>query len=324
LLKETKTDLRNIEKLDEYQNYDYNIDEQINELELSINNFKREKIQLDDEHKDKNDELNKLFNQLKPIDNLLDYEILDKQEIHDNIKLLSDKLVKYNKIDFDNQIEDIYNENLSLSAKLESLNDDIDLDDLKTRKTELNNEIVLVKSKISKLNLIRNKQTIILKNDNFEKEKMGKIILLNNKITSDLKIIPRNKISNKILENLNQIFANINIQEVESKINNSKILILNLDNNINQLYNTISDLGKMTQLYDDINDVNEIEKIYNTINYDEYCNNMRCILSEYDEYNELNKIIEANYDILTLLNSFNKCIKHSNDISQYFFKIENK
>jgi hypothetical protein len=49
------------------------------------------------------------------------------------------------------------------------------------------------------------------KTHDFSRGKMENIILLNNKITSELKIIPKNKIPNKILENLNQIFANINI-----------------------------------------------------------------------------------------------------------------
>lgn len=330
LLKEIKINLKNIENLDEYQNYNHNIDEQINQLELSINNFKQEKIELDEQYKNKNDELNKLFKQLKPVDNSLDCELLDKQGIQDNIKLLSDKLVKYNNIDFDNQIEDLYNENLGLSAKLSLSNDNLDLDDLKTKQTELNNEIVSVKTKISKLNFINNKEQIIESNNKFEKQKMENIILLNNKITSELKIIPKNKIPNKILENLIQIFANINIQDIESKINDSKIFILNLENNINKLSNTIENLEKITQTYDYIIDVTKIKKLYNTINYDDYCKKMGCILAEYDEYYELNKIIESNAEFLTLLNRFNKCInksctnclKHSNDISLLFSKLK--
>ena len=43
LLKETNLNLKHIEKSDEYQNYNHNIDEEINELNLVIANYEQEK-----------------------------------------------------------------------------------------------------------------------------------------------------------------------------------------------------------------------------------------------------------------------------------------
>jgi 5-bromo-4-chloroindolyl phosphate hydrolysis protein len=84
--------LKNIEKSDEYQNYNHNIDEQINELELTISDYVQLKNQLEEQLKNNNEQLNKLYKQLKPVDNSLDCELLCKQEILNDIKLFSEKL----------------------------------------------------------------------------------------------------------------------------------------------------------------------------------------------------------------------------------------
>ena len=330
LLKETKINLKNIEKLDEYQNYNHNIDEQITDLELAITNYKQEKNQLDKELQTNNEELNKLYKQLKPVDNSLDCESLDKQKIIDDIKQLSIKINKYGAIDFENQIESIYNDNLNLSAKLTSSNDNLDLDELIELKSEITERILTSKNKILDLNLLNNKNKIIEQNKKFEKQKLEKIILLNNKINFELNLIPKNKVSKKLLENISQILTSIDITDISNKINESNICIINLENNIEQLSNTIIKLELGSYNIDGNIDDNIIVSKYNSINYDVYCKNAVYTLTDYDEYYELNKVIETNSDIFTLLSDFSKCVnkscsnclKHSDGIIQLFSKLK--
>lgn len=330
LLKETKINLKNIEKLDEYQNYDHNSDQQINELELIISNYELVKNQADEELKLNNEELNKLYKQLKPVDDLLDCELLDKQEILNNIKLYSEKINKLTNIDFDNQIEELYNVNLDLSIKLSSSNDNLDLDELQELKTKTTEKIKIAKNKLLELKLINNKKEIIESNNNFEKQKMEKIILLKNKINFELNLNPKNKIDKKILENWNQILTQTIIPDFSYKIEESRSTINNLENNIQHMKYTIKTIKNIINSYDD----NTVDKIvinkYYNVNYDAYCKNMITILEKYNEYYELNKIIETNNDVFTLLNDFNHCInkscsnclKHSNGIEQLFSKLK--
>jgi DNA repair exonuclease SbcCD ATPase subunit len=88
LLKETKINLKNIEKLDEYQNYNHNIDEEINELNLVIANYEQEKNKLYEQQQHNNNQLNILYKQLKSVDDTLNCELLNKIMEGDTIFLL--------------------------------------------------------------------------------------------------------------------------------------------------------------------------------------------------------------------------------------------
>lgn len=330
LLKETKINLKNIEKLDEYQNYNHNIDEQINELELTIANYEQVKHQSEDELKLNNEQLNKLYKQLKQVDDSLDCELLDKQEILNDIELFSEKLNKLTNTDFDNQIEELYNANINLSTKLSSSNNDLDLDELYELKNETTEKIQIAKNKLLQLKLINNKKEIIESNNNFEKQKMEKIILLKNKINSELNLSPKNKIPKKILETWNQIFTQIIVPDISDKIEESRLTINSLENNIEHMTNTIDKIKNIINNYDlQFDDIN-IKNKYYSINYNEYNKNMMSILEKYNEYYELNKIIETNDDVFALLTEFNTCInkscsnclKHSNGIAQLFSKLK--
>ena len=330
LLKETKINLKNIEKLDEYQNYNHNIDEQINDLELTIANYEQVKHQFENELKLNNEQLNKLYKQLKQVDDSLDCELLDKQEILNDIELFYEKLNKFTDIDFDNQIEELYNANINLSTKLSSSNNDLDLDELYELKNEITEKIQIAKNKLLQLKLINNKKEIIESNNNFEKQKMEKIILLKNKINSELNLSPKNKIPKKILETWNQIFTQIIVPDISDKIEESRLIINSLENNIEHMTNTIDKIKNIINSYDvQLVDINIRNKYY-SINYDEYNKNMMSILEKYNEYYELNKIIETNDDVFALLTEFNTCInkscsnclKHSNGIAQLFSKLK--
>ena len=327
LLKETKINLKNIEKLDEYQNYNHNIDEEINELNLVIANYEQEKNKLYEQQQNNNNQLNILYKQLKSVDDTLNCELLNKQEIIDDIILISEKINNYDNINFDNQIEELYNDNLYLSKNLSSSND-LDLDELLELKTEITNKILITKNKIHELTLIKNKNNIIELNNKFEKQKIEKTIILTNKINSELNLNPKNKFSKKIVDDLNQILTETIIYDISNKKEESRISINNLENNIYELTKTINKIKNIINDYDIC--VDDICILYNSINYDDYCKTMISTLSEYNKYNELNKIIETNSDVFTLLNNFNNCVnkscyncvKHSKSIVQLFSKLK--
>jgi DNA repair exonuclease SbcCD ATPase subunit len=328
LLKETKINLKNIEKMDEYNNYNHNIDIQINELSELIVNHENTKLKLDEQLKNNNDELNKLYKKLKYVDDSIDCVLIDKQQIINDIKLYQNKLKKYPNDNFDEKIEEIYNTNLLLSSKLSSSNCDYNLEELIKQKNELIETISNIKIKINKLHLIKNKQTIILKNDKFEKQKMEKIIELKTNILPESKVISKNKFQKKIMETLRQIFALTQGQNYNEQINDTRINILNLENNINNIKACIKNTENILAKYDVQTIDNHIIKLYNKINFDEYYNNTTNVLNDYNTYYELNKVIETNNDIFTLLSDFNKCINktcsncltHSQNIIKLFSK----
>ena len=309
LLKETNLNLKHIEKSDEYQNYNHNIDEQINELELTISNYDQVKNQLEEKLKNNNEQLNKLYKQLKPVDDSLDCELLCKQEILNDIKLFSDKINKFTNVDFDNQIEELYNTNLDLSTKLSSSNNDLDLDELLELKYEITDKIQVAKTKLLELKLINNKKEIIETNNNFEKQKHEKIFLLKSKINSEL--IGRNVISKGVLESCTEILGEIIVPDVSVKISESRSMISNLEYNIGEILNTIEKVKSLITSYEVSIDDTLMCDIYNQINYEEYCKTMIIPLQNYEEYNELNKMIETNDDIFRLLSEFNNCMNKS-------------
>ena len=285
------------------------------------------KNKLYEQHQNNNNQLNILYKQLKLVDDTLTCELLNKQEIIDDIILISEKINNYDNINFDNQIEELYNDNLDLSKKLYSSND-LDLDELLELKSEITNKILIIKNKIHKLTLIKNKNNIIELNNKFEKQKIEKTIILKNKINSELNLNPKNKFSKKNVDNWNQIFTETIIYDISNKKEESRISINNLENNIYELTKTINQIKNIINHYDIC--VDDICILYNSINYDDYCKTMISTLSEYNKYNELNKIIETNNDVFTLLNNFNNCVnkscyncvKHSKRIDQLFSKLK--
>ena len=139
--------------------------------------------------------------------------------------------------------------------------------------------------------------------------------------------------SEKILDNLSQILSQTISHDICNKKEESRVSIINLQNDIKQLTGTIGYLQNIINKYDIKIDDNTISMKYNIINHDDYCKKMLSILIEYDDYNELNKIIETNEDVFALLNDFNKCVnescsncsnclKHSNSITQLFSKLK--
>jgi len=328
LLKETKFNLKNIEKMDEYHNYNHNIDIQINELSELILNHENNKLKLDEQVQTNSNELNKLYKKLKYVDDSIDCILIDKQQIINDIKLYQNKLKKYTNDNIDEKIESLHNTNLVLSSKLSSSNNDYNLEALIEQKNKLIKTISNIKIKINKLHLIKNKQTIILNNDKFEKHKMEKIIELKTNILPESKIISNDKFQKKIMETLREIFALTHESNYNEKINDTRINILNLENNINNIKTCITDTQNILVKYDVQTIDKSIIEIYKYVNFDEYYYNTTNVLIDYNTYYELNKVIETNNDIFTLLTEFNKCINktcsncltHSQNIIKLFSK----
>jgi DNA repair exonuclease SbcCD ATPase subunit len=329
LLKETKINVKNIEKMDEYQNYDHNSDILIKELSESVLNYENIKTTLEDQLKNNNDELNKLYQKLKHVDKSIDCISHDKLEIINSVKIYKNKLKKYLDVDFDEKIEQIYNNNLLLSSKLSTTEQECNLDELIEQKNKLIKYMSDIKIKINNLHLIKNKETIISNNQIFEKQKTEKIINIRANILPNYKIISKNKIQNKILENLKQICISTEIPDYNQQINDTQINILNIENDINNLQSNINNIQNIIDKYDGITIDDNINILYNSLNFDEYYINTTNILNNYNKYYEINKVIETNDEIFTMLNDFNNCIntdcsnclKHSNNINKLFSKL---
>ena len=328
LLKEAKINLKNIEKIDDYHNYNHNIDIMINEVTKLIYDYENNKLKLDEQLINNNDELNKLYQKLKYVDDSIDYVLIDMKQIINDIKLYQNKLKKYPNDNFDEKIEELYNINLVLSSKLSSTNCDYNLEELIEQQNELTTIISNIKIKITNLHLIKNKQTIILNNDKFEKQKMEKIIELKTNILPESKIISKNKFQKKFIEKLRYILVLIPETNYNEQINTTNINILNLENYINNIKNCIKNTETILIKYDEKTINKYIMKIYDNNNYDEYYNHTTNILNDYNTYYELNKVIETNNDIFTLLSDFNKCVNktcsncstHSQKIIKLFSK----
>jgi hypothetical protein len=138
LLKETKINLKNIEKLDEYQNYNHNIDEQINDLELTIANYEQVKNQYEDELKLNNEQLNKLYKHLKDFENTFvklfisnktDTDMFDKMvdKFHNEINVHELNIIEDLSSDITSSVrEDILEQGEDTSTFLNNYIDQID------------------------------------------------------------------------------------------------------------------------------------------------------------------------------------------------------
>jgi hypothetical protein len=302
LLKETKLNLKNIEKMEDYQNYDHNIDTQINELIDNITGFENNKIILDDDLANNNHKLNKLYQKLKYLDHSI--ESIDKKQIENDIIFYKNKINKYSPNYFDEKIEELYNNNLTLSSKL-SNNYEYNILELIEQKDNLINNISNIKLKINKLDLIKNKDTIIFNNEIFEKEKLQKIIQLKTNILPESKVISINKFSNKTIQDLKDILTFTNTPDIDNQINETNINIFNLNNYITTIKSHILDINK----YDGITFDNHIIQLYNTIKYDDYNNKYKDILMLVAEFSSNIKLSCPN------------CVIHSHNINVLLSKL---
>jgi len=328
LLKETKFKLNNLEKMDDYINYDHNIDELINELNIFIIKYNSDKSNLDSMFNSHNDELNILLKQLKFTDDSINYDSIDKQLIHDNIISLQNKLNNINLSNIDNQIDILYNENLTLSAGL-SNNNSCNLEQLNQDKNNILNKITIIQDNINNLHFVKNKDNIINNNIRFEKQKLDKIILLKSKIVSESQSVSNNIIPQEYINQLINILDSTIVYNFDKQISDTTLNILNIKHNISNILNSINKIQSSLLNYKHVTINNRIKKLYYSINFYEYYNNYSYVLDEYNKYYELNKIIESYHDIFCIFYDFNRCINkscsncltHSTNINELFNKL---
>lgn len=326
LLKESKINLRNLEKDDAYINYDHHIDDKIIDITEKINNYESNKTLFEHQLLDYNTELNDLYKQLKPIDDSIDYDIVDKDDIFNSIQLYQTKLNKINNNNIDDDIDTLYNTNVKLSSKIKS--SEYTFDNI-IEKKELLSNISSAKKLINDLTLIKNKDNIISNYLIFEKQKLDKIISLKSKINNDYKLVHNNIITQNIIDSLNQIYDITHINDYSSQINEYKINILNIESKITDVYNSIKYTENILTNYNHVIVDPNIQNIYNNIDYNQYYTDTTNKLIDYDIYHELYKIIDTNNDIFLLLSQFNNsinhscdnCINHSTNIKSLFNKL---
>ena len=199
ILSELKAELKALNNLDDYKSY-INNDLRIEKLNNILVDVKNKINNCNSNIIKQKKEYDKLVNNLKPIDEKFKNKTFTQLEeiIKEQNEIINENknnLLKFKKYDFtDNKyIHNLYEKNIELTRKLINFDDDnLDIDKLKT-------ELEEIKIKISKLDMIKSKEEILINNKNFEKEKINKIIELKSKILPDSSILNNKKISNKYI-----------------------------------------------------------------------------------------------------------------------------
>jgi len=172
LLKEENYKLKTFNNSDEIKNYNYNIDDEIKILEDKIKLYEIDSILYNDQLDKYNMKLNDNIKLLKYIDdkystysiNYLTQLIIFEEETINDIPL-HDYLN-------DEYIDKLYNENLLLTSKLKQISTNY----------ECKLSIDQYKHKLSKLNLVKNKDNIIKDHEIFEKHKIDRLITLKSQL----------------------------------------------------------------------------------------------------------------------------------------------
>jgi len=358
IISELKAELKALSNLDDYKSYINNdlliekFNKDLIDVNLDLNKFKTSISR-------KKEEYNKLVNNLKPIDDKFkNISIIELEKIIVNQQIIinenKNNLLKLQKYDFtDNKyIHNLYQKNMELTKQLlkfEENNLDIDI---------LKNKLQKIKLKNNKLDLIENKEQIILSNQIFEKDKINKIIQIKSKILPDYYIFNSTCFSDNYINELQNIhdlvFINsydIQINDLiikknmyESWINHSNDNIINYNDIFNNLcfnikckdcsnnnivikellfhtniQNTKEDFYEL--LKEEIKKINETITYYNNLveNNNKYIN-FKNSMKEY-----INKCKQNNYliDLYFIENNIDKKFKKLNkQLSKYYKLVE--
>ena len=358
IISELKADLKALNNLDDYKSYINNdlliekFNKDLIDINLNINNYKTNISK-------KKEEYDKLVNNLKPIDdNFKNITIIELEKIIINQQIIinenKNNLLKLQKYDFtDNKyIHNLYQKNMELTKQLLRFDENnLDIDILK-------NKLQKIKIKINKLDLIENKEQIILSNQTFEKDKINKIIQIKSKILPDYYIFNSTHFPDNYINELQNIHDNIFINSYDIKINDL-IIKKNMyeswinhsdDNNLN--YNDIFNnlcfnikckdcsnnniVIKELLVHSNIQNIKEdyyvllkeeIKNIYATI---EYYNNLVENNNKYINFKNrmkeyINECKQNNYliDLYIIENTFDKSFKKLNkQLSKYYKLVE--
>jgi len=325
-LSELKAEVKALNNLDDYKYYINNdlliekFNKDLIDIKININNYKASISKIKEDY-------DKLFNNLKPIDdkfkNITIIE-LEKIIVRHNfiINENKNKLLKLKKYDMsDNKyIHKLYQQNMELTKQLLKNNENnLDIDIYK-------NKLLKIKNKINKLELIENKEQIILSNQIFEKHKINKIIEMKSKILPDYYIFNSTHFSNYYINDLQNIHDSIFINSYDTQIND---LIIKKNmyelwiNNITCI-DIFSKLCFNTKCKDCSNNYNLINKSHprsfsKNIRRD-YCNILKEEIINIDQsIDNYNKLVKNNDIYIDFKNNIKK---HIDDCKQNNYLID--
>jgi DNA repair exonuclease SbcCD ATPase subunit len=306
LLRDEKIKLKTLNNSNEIINYNYNIDEDIKILNDKIRLYDIDSLQYNKQI----DKLNtKLDNNIKKLKYINDkYSIYSIKYLKELILLEEETIKDIPLHDYttDEYIDKLYNENLQLTSNIKQISTNY----------ECKLSIDKYKYKLSKLNLVINKDNIIKNHEIFEKQKIDKLITLKSQFKMNInygKIIPKH-----IIDEFKNIYSLISIpkKEYNNVVPEENIYALQIVNTLNFT-----------------NDIPEYIKIlYSSISYDKYYKQKMLELQEYYYIKDLYLIAESNKDILTMLDDFNNninhkcnnCINHSKNINQIYSSFQER
>lgn len=240
-------------------------------------------------------------------------------ELNNMLEKETNNLSSYNMCDEITSINDLYEENTKLLSQLEKtdieIKNNIELEELISINTKI----------INNLKLIKNKNEIINDNIIFEQNKKSKVIKLMSKLNDNFIQISNDYNDN--IDDLVYISSTIETYDDTSSRNN---LINILDNLNTKKQNIIQQLKNINDINNNIvvDDMNIL--LYNSINYNEYINDIKIKLGKFDDVEKTYLKLETNKDILIILDNFNNlinhncnnCVKHSNEIKEYYNKLK--
>jgi DNA repair exonuclease SbcCD ATPase subunit len=303
LLRDEKYKLKTLNNLNEIENYNYNIDEDINNLNDKIKLYDINSLQYTKQIDKLNTKLDNNIKKLKYInDKYSQYSINYLKEL---ILLEEETINDIPSHDYtsDEYIDKLYNDNLLLTSNIKQISTNY----------ECKLSIDKYKNKLSKLNLVINKDNIIKNHEFFEKQKIDKLITLKSQLKMDInygKIIPKH-----IIDQFKTIYNLISIpkKEYNNIVPEENIYAQHIVNTLN-FTNNIPD---------------DIKILYSSISYDKYYKEKMLELQKYEYIKELYLIAESNKDILIMLDHFNNninhecnnCVNHSTNINHMYSSI---
>jgi hypothetical protein len=330
LLRDEKYKLKTLNNLNEIENYNYNIDEDINNLNDKIKLYDINSLQYNKQIDKLNTKLDNNIKKLKYINdkysqysiNYLKELIILEEETINNIPLYDYTSDEY--------IDKLYNDNLLLTGNIKQISTNY----------ECKLSIDKYKNKLSKLNLVINKDNIIKNHEFFEKQKIDKLITLKSQLKMDInygKIIPKHIIDQfKTIYNLISIpkkeYNNIVPEEniYAQHIVNTLNFTNNIPDDIKILYSSLWKRSRTQIVHVGQSPIHPSG--YNSITYDKYYKEKMIELKDYDYIKDLYLIAESNKDILTILDDFNNninhecnhCVNHSKNINKIYSSFQER
>ena len=307
LLKETTFKLKELEKSDDIILYDYNSESIIKQI-TDDNIVIEENINSLQSKIDKNN--NMLTKEIKNILPIIDkYKKCSIDELESELQLSSKlmKILPKQNYGDESYVHNLYQDNMNLTKNLKPVNIKENYNQINDRKKEIN--IILSNYKLDIMTNLRRVEQ--LKNDLAQINPKLRHLSKNNK-----------PISNYIIDNIKAIIDSIIIKD-----NNYSELKLELTCKLIELENDQKLLLNNMEYFEATDDI--IQEYNNINDYDKYVSDKSFELKDYDLVYNSKMVSDANKDLIKLFNDFNSCInnncsnciKHSENIKEYYSKI---